>query len=154
MSTIGLTVIPLAAQASLMFVDELVFHRRRGLPRWERIGHPMDTLSVLMCYAIAVLFEPTGRALTWYVVVACISCLLITKDEFLHASLCTACEHWIHAMLFVLHPIVLASVAALWIFHLRLAILFQASMTIAFWVYQIIYWGVLNPPSEAKGGAR
>jgi len=28
-----------------MGVDEFYFHRRRGLPRWERLAHPLDTMT-------------------------------------------------------------------------------------------------------------
>ena len=45
-------------QAALMMVDELHFHRRRGLPRWERIGHPLDTATVLVCYGTALTLSP------------------------------------------------------------------------------------------------
>ena len=29
------------------------FHRRRGLPRWERIGHPLDTLTIVLLPRLA-----------------------------------------------------------------------------------------------------
>ncbi len=38
--------IPFALQTCCMAVDEVHFHRQRGLPRWERLGHPLDTLTV------------------------------------------------------------------------------------------------------------
>jgi hypothetical protein len=38
--------IPFALQMCCMAVDEVHFHRQRGLPRWERLGHPLDTLTV------------------------------------------------------------------------------------------------------------
>ena len=48
-------------QGLAMLVDELLFHRRRGLPRWERIGHPIDTLSVLACYGVSLWLPPTQK---------------------------------------------------------------------------------------------
>jgi hypothetical protein len=129
------------AEAALMVVDEFYFHRRRGLPRWERIGHPLDTTSVLACYAMALAFSPSHRAIGCYAALAIFSCLLVTKDEFVHAKLCRPAEHWVHAVLFVLHPVVLSLAAFLWIQNGHRALLaFQALLTLAFGVYQTVYW--------------
>lgn len=128
-------------QAALMLADEFYFHRRRGLPRWERVGHPLDTLSVLACYATAMAFSPNDGALAAYVAAAAFSCLFITKDEFVHARLCGPGEHWLHAALFVLHPIVLGLAALLWIRgEFRAALVAQAGVTLLFGAYQTLYW--------------
>jgi hypothetical protein len=136
--------IPLAAlgvQAAFMLVDEFYFHHKRRLPRWERIGHPLDTLSVLACYALALAFSPTRVAIGCYAALALCSCLLITKDEFVHARLCSPTEHWLHAVLFVLHPAVLALVAVLWVEGGQRALLVgQTCITLAFGIYQTVYW--------------
>ena len=58
--------VPLALQALAMLVDELHFHRQRGLPRWERLGHPLDTLSVLACYALTLVAAPSDENLALY----------------------------------------------------------------------------------------
>ncbi len=42
--------VPFALQGLAILVDEFYFHRRRGLPIWERWGHPLDTLSLLICW--------------------------------------------------------------------------------------------------------
>lgn len=42
--------IPFPLQMICMAVDEAHFHRWRGLPRWERLGHSLDTLTVLACF--------------------------------------------------------------------------------------------------------
>ena len=41
--------IPLLLQAALMAVDEIYFHRRRGLSTWEIWSHPIDTLAAFIC---------------------------------------------------------------------------------------------------------
>jgi hypothetical protein len=97
-----------------MSVDELWFHRRRGLPRWERIGHPLDTATVLLCLSLPWLLPLEARTLWLYAGLAAFSCLFVTKDEPVHARLCPAGEHWVHAVLFVLHPVTLAIAALLW----------------------------------------
>jgi hypothetical protein len=109
-----LWLLPLAAQGSLMGVDELWFHRRRGLPRWERIGHPLDTGTVLICLSVPWLV-PLGPPSLWtYAGLSALSCFFVTKDEPVHARLCPPGEHWLHAALFVLHPVVLGVVLLLW----------------------------------------
>lgn len=128
-----------------MLVDELYFHRRRGLPRWERLGHPIDTASVLACYLLALVARPTPQALGVYVLLAVGSCLLVTKDELVHARHCTPTEHWLHAVLFILHPVVLGSVAALWLAQARTLIVVQTLLTFAFGCYQLIYWNTAWP---------
>ena len=126
-----------------MLVDEFHFHRRRRLPYWERVGHPLDTLTVLLCYAVALSTRPTGTALGGYAALAIFSCLFVTKDEFLHAKLCRPAEHWLHAVLFVLHPVVLALVGFLWVQgEHRVLLTVQAAVTAAFGIFQAVYWNL------------
>jgi hypothetical protein len=138
----ALPLIPLLAQALIMLVDELHFHRRRGLPRWERIGHPIDTLSVLACYTVAVTQPASEAALAVYAALAALSCVVITKDEFVHARRCTPAEQWLHALLFVLHPVVLGAAALLWLQGARTLLMVQAGLTLVFGCYQTLYWNL------------
>jgi 2-polyprenyl-6-hydroxyphenyl methylase / 3-demethylubiquinone-9 3-methyltransferase len=124
--------LPLVLQGLAMVVDEGVFHRRRGLPRWERIGHPLDTATIALCLIARLL----GAPLAVYAAFAIFSTLFVTKDEAVHAKLCTAGEHWLHSILFVLHPIVLA---ALW-FASPGIVAMQLAIVTAFALYQVIYW--------------
>lgn len=137
-----LLALPLGAQALAMLVDELHFHRRRRLPRWERIGHPLDTATVLACFAVAIALPPRAPAMYVYGALATFSCLFVTKDEAVHLKHCSAGEQWLHSVLFTLHPIVLASVALLWWRGLRAVLVVQAALTLAFGVYQIVYWNL------------
>jgi hypothetical protein len=134
--------IPLGLQALCMLIDELHFHRARGLPQWERIGHPLDTLSVLGCYVLALSLSPSQNNLPYYVAAAVVSCLLVTKDELVHARLCEPREQWLHALLFVLHPVVLGAGALLWLGHERTLLWVSAGLTAAFGSYQALYWNV------------
>ncbi len=60
--------LPAVLQMLAMAFDELVFHRRRGLPRWERLGHPLDTATAALCYGWLVWVPPQSpHALTVYV---------------------------------------------------------------------------------------
>jgi hypothetical protein len=141
-TALALFAIPLGLQALAMFFDEVYFHRRRGLTRWERLGHPLDTSTVLACFAVA-LFAPWSPGwVSLYVALAAFSCLFITKDEPIHARHCSPGEHWLHAVLFVLHPIVLAATAILWMRGFRSVVLAQAGLTLAFGAYQLLYWNL------------
>lgn len=132
--------IAIALQALAMLVDEGVFHRRRELPRWERIGHPLDTLTIALCLGWLLL----GGGWAVYIGLAIFSTLFVTKDEGVHAKLCGAGEQWLHAVLFALHPIVLAAFAYLSIGH-RDILVGQFVVTIAFMTYQVVYW---NRPAK------
>jgi hypothetical protein len=133
-----------AAQAALMGVDEGYFHRARGLPRWERVGHPLDTLTVAACYAWLALAPTSSFAIWFYAGLAAFSCLFVTKDEVVHPRLCTRAECWLHAVLFVVHPIVLALFGFAWLRGERTLVFVQLALTLAFGAYQTVYWNVLR----------
>jgi hypothetical protein len=136
-----LLVAPFVAQAAATFVDERVYHRRRGLPRWERIGHPLDTLTVLACYAWLFAARPSSEHALAYAALGVFSCLFVTKDEYVHAKRCLAGEHWIHALLFLLHPIVFITAGYLWwTGRLRPVIVAELVLTTIYATYQFLYW--------------
>ncbi len=136
--------VPAALQGAAMLADELWFHHRRGLPRWERIGHPLDTLTAAACYGWLLLREPEApHALTVYVVLAAFSCLFVTKDELVHARCCEPPELWLHAVLFVLHPVVFLAFGLWWRAGEPLWVIrAQLGATLVFALYQVVYWSV------------
>ncbi len=146
--------LPFVIHSLGMLVDEAWFHRRRGLPAWERWGHPLDTLTVLGCYALIFILPATRGGVIAFVSAALFSSLFVTKDEWIHAKHCTGGEMWLHAFLFVLHPILLG-LAGAW----RFAPVFltaatqdtghaffgtflagQTLLTALFLGYQLFYW--------------
>ncbi len=138
-----------------MLVDEFFYHRRREIPRWERLGHPLDTVTVLVCLLCALNLPNTRASLIVYTLASVFSCLFITKDEWVHARLCGAGESWLHAMLFLFHPILLILVGV-WKFsdHLDPSHPFfgsflvgQSRLVAIFFCYQILYW---NGPWKPK----
>ncbi|WP_285570474.1 bifunctional 2-polyprenyl-6-hydroxyphenol methylase/3-demethylubiquinol 3-O-methyltransferase UbiG [Geothrix limicola] len=113
----------------------------------------LDSLVFLACLVLPVLVAPTPSNIRLFSGMAVCSCLLITKDEFIHQRLCSGGEHWLHAVLFILHPIVLLATAMLWIdlgsaalsqtFPRPLAawlLQLQAALVFGFLVYQIAEW--------------
>jgi hypothetical protein len=138
-----LLLVPPFLQTIAMVFDEWVCHKKRGLGRWERLGHPLDTLSVAACYGWLVARPPgTPNALIVYVALAAFSCLLITKDEFVHVQVCDAREAWLHSVLFVLHPVVFFAFGTLWLMGHTGFIRIQLGLTLAFAVYQFVYWSM------------
>ena len=121
--------------------DEFFFHLRRGLPKWERIGHPMDTISVILPFIYLGFFSYSGDTPVILVLLMMFSCLLITKDEWIHAEFSTPGENWLHALLFILHPLVFVFGWLLWkeegpTFAHRL----QLALLSSFLIYQLVYW--------------
>lgn len=144
----------LIAQGFLMAVDEVYFHRRRRfkLPRWERLGHPLDTLTVLIPLLLALLFPPAAPWTGTFLALAVFSCLFVTKDEWVHARLCEPAEQWLHALLFLLHPALFAAIFFLWREGERGWIALQTVLTAGFLCWQALYWnGPWAPPSEPDG---
>jgi hypothetical protein len=137
-----LFIIPFIVQIAVIGWDEFYFHHKRGLPRWERIGHPLDTLSVVSCFAF-VLLAPYSKLYLWiYIALGAFSCVLVTKDEFVHKEVCKASEQWLHALLFLNHPLVLISIGWMWMQgeRYRPFMVLQLVAAAIFCIYQVVYW--------------
>jgi len=156
-----LALLPFFLQALIIGVDEVYFHHKRGLPKWERIGHPLDTLTVLFCMYMVVLVPMSAFTLRLYIASAAFSCIFVTKDEFVHKHFCPASENWLHAMLFTVHPITLAIAGIIWagvsdcktyswieswltnLSFLKSFLVIQAILMSLFFLYQVIYWNFI-----------
>jgi hypothetical protein len=157
-----IVLVPIVFQNAAMFFDEFHYHRRRGLPRWERIGHPLDTLTVLACFAWIFACGPTPAAILGYVALSLFSCVFVLKDERVHFEHCSLGEQWLHSALFVFHPLTLLAFGLMWApsrgmslgvswleggIDARHALVGQAAATAVIFVYQVVYWNVVRPPS-------
>jgi 2-polyprenyl-6-hydroxyphenyl methylase/3-demethylubiquinone-9 3-methyltransferase len=131
----------LTFQGTLMVVDEAVFHRERVLGRAESWGHVADTLVFVATLSIPAFQPQTTAWLLAYAIGAVFSSVFITKDEWIHTKECRAGEHWVHSLLFVVHPTILIAMGALWTHErnatLRIA---AAASSLAFATYQWLYW--------------
>lgn len=163
-----LLLLPALIQGLAMVVDEFYYHHRRGLGRWERIGHPIDTLGVMATYIPLVIAGFSQTQFIFFLGLGIFSSILVTKDEFVHQRECLAGEQWLHSLLFVLHPLVFVAAgvswyllndrnAALWgSFHwatpdfLRVSLLMQLAAVTVVFVYQTIYWNYLWKPQANK----
>lgn len=161
--------LPFALQGALILTDE-GFHMRRGLPAWERWGHPLDSFLAAGCYAIALLAPPSRAAVIAFGAAAALSCLCVTKDEWVHARHCSGAESWLHACLFLLHPVLLG-IAGLWAFGgflfphgvgpevlppaaFGILLAVQCGLTSAFGTWQIVFWNGPWSPRPASSLAR
>ncbi len=153
--------VPFALQALAIAFDEGYFHVRRGLPKWERIGHPIDTLSVVLCTGYVIWVPFTSSTLPFYILLAIASTLLVTKDEFVHKYHCPASENWLHALLFTLHPITLTVAGFIWPVSqgvelapwisrwldnaplLHLFLYGQFTLLCLFFIYQVLFWNII-----------
>lgn len=137
--------VPFIVQGAVLCFDEFYFHIKRGLPLWERIGHPLDTLSVVLCFSYILVFPFSKAALFPFLLLGMLSCLLVTKDEFVHKEECNAKEQWLHAVLFLNHPLLLISAGWMWGHgethrpFLGLQLIFAS----IFCLYQLVYWNLV-----------
>lgn len=138
-------VLVFGVQGILSLVDEFFFHRWRPLPRWERIGHPLDTLSLAGCVTFAA-YVDTGTRSAWILLGGCaFSCLLVTKDEWVHSRLVGPAEGWIHALLFVIHPVVCFAVFGVWYAADPHGVLPPLAVILfSYAAYQFVYWNLLR----------
>jgi len=137
----------LGIQGILLMYDDLVLHRQRGLPRWERIGHPIDALFFSMPIGLAALGgSATPSGLYW--ALSILSCIIVLKDEWVHVGRIGALEATLHAALFVIHPVTLIAAWRLaqtgHTFGLLLA--FIALLGVVF--FQTLYWNFGKGPHE------
>ena len=131
----------LTVQGALMLVDEGLFHRWRVLGRVESWSHVVDTLIFVAALCIAAFAPATTPWLRAFVALAVTSSLLITKDEWIHTKECVAGEHWIHSLLFVIHPLVLIAIGGLWLRGENGTLRYGAvASSLVFALYQWGYW--------------
>jgi hypothetical protein len=153
-------ILPFVLQGVAIFLDETIFHYKRGLPRWEKIGHPLDTLSLLLCILFAIFMPFSWDYVKVYTGLSIFSCLMVTKDEFIHKEHCPGAENWLHAFLFLLHPINLLVIGFIWAsqsvvvpewvsffldnpFALQAFLYSLATGVFVFFLYQAIFWNIL-----------
>lgn len=136
---------PLILQAALILFDEFHFHHKRGLARWERIGHPLDILTLVAGLAFTLLVPVSAGAAGVFAAWAVFSCVFVTKDEWVHAGRCVGGEHWVHAMLFMAHPLVFLSVGWMWAQGMEPAYRWvPLALMVLFFLYQVVYWNFIR----------
>jgi len=141
--------LPFILQGAAMIFDEFHFHYQRTLPKWEKIGHPLDSLSVLLCYLWICTKPPNDFNFSIYVGLSIFSSILVTKDEFVHTKRCVAGENWLHAVLFILHPVTFAAAGILWIRGVApIFLILPCAFVALFMVYQILYWNLIWKPKR------
>lgn len=159
---------PALVQGLAMVVDEFYYHHQRGLGRWERIGHPVDTLGVMATYLPTIFMDFSVASFSLFISLGLFSCLLVTKDEFVHQKECLPGEHWLHSLLFIIHPLVFVAAGISWylvhnpsadLWHylhwvtpeiLKTSLVMQLAAVSVVFVYQTLYWNYLWKPETSK----
>ena len=147
-----LLITPFLLQGLAISFDEFYFHHKRDLGWWERLGHPLDTIALLICYSFSQNSAPSSENILIFIFLSLFSSLLITKDEFVHNAECGPMEQWLHSILFIIHPVTLIVLGLMWTNSLSLnienIILFnnfikgQFIFMCLFLSYQILYWSI------------
>ena len=150
--TLVLLISPFLLQGLAISFDEFYFHHKRGLGWWERLGHPLDTIALLICYSFSQNSAPSSENILIFIFLSIFSSLLITKDEFVHNAECGPMEQWLHSILFIIHPVNLIVLGLVWTNSLSLnlenlilinnLIKGQFIFMCLFLSYQILYWSI------------
>lgn len=134
---------PFIIQGIFILADEFYYHERRGLPKWEIIGHPLDSLTTLVPLSIPALLSYNKSILNLFIGFAIFSFIFVTKDEFIHGKICNSTEQWIHSILYILHPVVFAATSLLWIHYPEdIFVKIQPLIVGGFMFYQILRWSL------------
>jgi phosphatidylserine synthase len=134
--------LPFILQGIVMSIDESI-HKKRGLGLWERMGHPLDSLTVFVSLSFLALNKVSEDNMTIYVFLCLFSCLFITKDEFIHSKECSAFENWLHAVLFILHPMIFIASGILWKYYPTDEFLSVQPIVVGiFMIYQLCRWSI------------
>ena len=136
-------------QGLVIFIDEFYFHHQRGLPRWERIGHPVDSFSTFIALFFLAMAPRSPSNEIIFIGLAIASSLCVTKDEWVHSKICRPAEMWLHSVLFVLHPVVLITAMNEWE-NQPLLILGASGAIFIFMIYQIVYWNFIASKIPAQ----
>lgn len=137
----------LGIQGMLLVYDDLVLHQRRGLPRWERIGHPIDAFCFSLPIGLAA-WKGSETSSTLYGGLSLLSCVIILKDEWIHVGRINALEATLHAALFVLHPVTLYLAWELAKTGQTFGLLLAWMALVGVVVFQIIHWNFGKGPHE------
>jgi hypothetical protein len=131
-----------------MAIDEFYFHIKRGLGLWEALGHPLDTLSVAAPFSVIAFYDYSATSSYIFIALSALSCVFVTKDEFVHQKLCSWKEHWLHSILFMVHPLIFIAAYFLWQapntqllgLSFQSFIQIQLIILVLFSIYQFTFW--------------
>jgi hypothetical protein len=103
-----------AVYGLILFIDEFAFHRRKGLA--ERRSQALDTFWMAACAGVVSFVEYGDMPRLVFGGLSLISMIWMTRNQFEHARHATPGEHYLHSLQFVLHPILLITLMAVWQF--------------------------------------
>lgn len=118
---------------ALLNVDEYYFHRKRQLCRLEVYSLLIDGALYLIPLGIAIFAPISDSWKLLYIAFATLSCLSVAKNEWFYHHI-EKKERTLHALLYLLHPILLYSFYLSWVENYFVH-------NLNFWIIQICYLG-------------
>ncbi|MCB9091414.1 MAG: hypothetical protein H6621_09740 [Halobacteriovoraceae bacterium] len=134
----------------LLNLDEYLFNKKRGHSPYETVSVISDGILFLIPLLIAT-FVTYSESWVWtYKILAGLSMLSVVKNEFFYRNL-EVKERFIHACLYVLHPMILFTFYESWThnyfkehtyFWMVQILYFGLGMKMV--IYQLIYWNYIH----------
>jgi hypothetical protein len=148
-----LLLLPLVEQGLDILVDEFYFQFARGLPRWEHLGRPLDTFTVLapilwqgfslqsqgnlMVYVV----PPHSRACSSSRMNSYIPMFALRPSTSMPCS--SSCIHWFLPLLLLCHAPAGAIVWLEQVLGRASALPIQAAILALYMIYQAVYWNLI-----------
>ena len=121
--------------ALLYFMDEHIFHRERGLSPSEIKSGMFDGILFVLTVGLTI-FSTYSTGLAYlYITLASLSCLSIIKHEYFYPDYLSKRERITHALLYIIHPLILYAFYNSWKSNL-----FDENLM--YWMLQLAYFAL------------
>ena len=121
--------------AVLYFLDEHIFHRERGLSTNEIKSGVFDGILFVITVGLTI-FTTYSESLSYlYITLATLSCLSIIKHEYFYPEVLSKKERLTHALLYIVHPLILYAFYLSWQSNLF-------DQNLLYWMLQLAYFAL------------
>lgn len=143
--------------AVLYFLDEHYFHRKRGLSDNEVKSGMFDGILYVITVGLTI-FTTYSKGLSYlYITLALLSCLSIVKHEYFYPETMDKKERITHALLYIIHPLILFAFYQSWQSSLFDNELFYWMLQLAYFAlafkaaaFYVIYWNYIYERNEIE----
>lgn len=146
--------------ALVFFYDEYILHKKRVLSQKEVNSGLIDGLLFLSTVAMTLFTTYTKQLGYLYIALGFLSCLAILKHELFLPSDISPKERLVHAILYVLHPLILYAFYTSWKMNFFATNLTYWMLQLGYFAlgfkaisYHVIYWNYIyerNPKNRKK----
>ncbi len=137
--------------AGLYFVDEYILRKQRDVSQKEINSVLVDGLLFLSIVAMTIFTSYSKNLGYIYLVLSALSCISIVINEAFYPASLSCKERVIHALLYILHPLILYAFYSSWkmdffntnmtYWWLQLGYLVLGAKAIT---YHVIYWNFIH----------